>query len=414
MPNPFAVLFERRSGAISDSHGLYELLSRGFRSLSGVTVNENSAMALAAVSTCVRIISRSISTLPADVIERQSERVRVPALKHWARLLLIRPNGWMTWQDLICFVVVHILLRGNAYLFKVRDASNPKVVTELLPLHPDQIEVEQGPFPELAISYKWTTREGRAYKFTQNEIVHFRNVSSNGVVGRSVLQDHKETFGAGIATQAHAGTYWGRGGLPSVILRHPSQLKPAAKKNLETFWENTYGGGAEQKRVAVIEEGMSLEQITPKLAEAQYIETRGFTEGEVFGIYQVPRFLSGNTEKATTWGTGIEQQFIGLMTLCLTPYVIGIEQRFNRDVIGDPSDRFSLKLYLQGFMRGDSAARALYYRVMREVGAYSANDIRGLEDLNPLAEGGDVYLQPTNLAPLGWSPTPSPAKEPKE
>lgn len=405
--NPFAVLFERRSGAITDSHSLWEYLARGSRSLAGVNVNENTALSLAAVSTCVRIISRSIATLPADILERRDEKTRVPAKKHWARALISRPNGWQTWQDFLLFVVVHLLLRGNAYFRIIRSSTNPKEISQLLPLHPDRMAVKQAPFPDLSLEYEYSSPDGRTIKLSQRDVLHFRNLSTNGVVGRSVLEDHRETFGAGIATQTHAATFWGKGGLPSVVLHYPKALKDAAKTNLENSWAAKYGGNADQSRVAVLEEGTTVEPLSPKLADMQYIETRGFNEGEIFGIYQVPRFLSGNTEKATTWGTGIEQQFIGFLTLCLAPYVVGIEQRFNADILGDTTGEFQLKLFFQGFLRGDSTSRALYYRVMREVGAMNADDIRAFEDMNPIPDGkGQIYLQPTNLAPIGWAPTP--------
>jgi hypothetical protein len=54
---------------------------------------------------------------------------------------------------------------------------------------------------------------------------------------------------------------------------------------------------------------------------------------------------------------------------------------------------------LQGLLRGDVAARFGAYRIGREIGVYSANEIRAFENLGPV-EGGDTFLQPLNLTPL--------------
>jgi hypothetical protein len=84
--------------------------------------------------------------------------------------------------------------------------------------------------------------------------------------------------------------------------------------------------------------------------------------------------------------------------------LVSFEQRFHLDLL-DGDDRYQLKFYPQSLMRGDVAARGAWYRVMREIGAYSANDIRLLEDEPPIPNG-DTYLQPANLTPLGSVPTP--------
>jgi hypothetical protein len=105
--------------------------------------------------------------------------------------------------------------------------------------------------------------------------------------------------------------------------------------------------------------------------------------------------------------TGIEQQQIGFLAFTLRPDLVSWEQRLTLDLIQRP-DKYFVEFTLDGFMRADAAARGAYYRVMREVGAYSANDIRQLENMNPI-ENGDIYLQPTNLTPLGSTPpTPAP------
>ena len=163
MPNPLRSLFERRSGAISTSHDLWEALSRGYRSIAGVDVTESTAMQVSAVASCVRLIAGDLASMPVDVIERLSERERRPAVTHPVRRILSQPNSWQTWPEYLAMQSTHVLLRGNGYSVIVRDSATSngsEQIRELIPMNPDQVTVEQAPWPGLGIKYTWTPTGG--------------------------------------------------------------------------------------------------------------------------------------------------------------------------------------------------------------------------------------------------------------
>jgi HK97 family phage portal protein len=236
--------------------------------------------------------------------------------------------------------------------------------------------------------------------------LHLKGLSTDGRMGRSVLADAREMFGIALATQEHAASFWSRDATPSVVLQHPGKLGEKAKRNIEESFEAIYGRTKDKRRTAVIEEGMTISQLSLTANDSQFLETRQFQRSEIAGWFHVPPHMIGDTEKSTSWGTGIEQQQIGFVTLTLAPDLVNWEQRLALDLLSDADrERFFFKFNTNALMRGDSASRGMFYRVMREVGAYSANDIRALEDMNPIAgTDGDTYLQPTNLAPIGSNP----------
>lgn len=403
MRNPLRALFETRS--ISTSHELYAALLRGHRSLAGVDVSETTAMQIAAVASCVSLIARDIASLPVDIIERVSERERRAAVGHPLRRVLSQPNSWQTWPEWCAQAVSHQQLRGNSYSLVIRSQGATgagEQISELIPMHPDQVTVEQSAMPSLALTYKWTPANGgRQYEFVQGDVLHVRGLSTNGVTGRSVLSDARETFGVALATQNHASRFWSGGGVPRVVLKHPKTVGKGSQ-NLEKSWARNYGSGSDQSMVAVLEEGMELETLSVTAEDSQFLETRQFTRGEICGLFHVPPHMIGDTEKSTSWGTGIEQQSIGYFRHALLPLIVNLEARMGRSLLVN-RERFGIKFYAQGFLRGDSQARAAYYWQMRQMGALSANDVRAFEDLNPI-DGGDVYLQPSNLVPLGFVP----------
>jgi HK97 family phage portal protein len=408
--NPFAPLFERK--AIGSPYDLMSYLLKGVSSTAGVSVNEAKALNLAAVMTCVSLRSRALASLPCAVFERIDERSRRPA-KHSITRVLSKPNSWQTRSELFSLLEVHRVLRGNAFAWKniVRLGNGPdgrferNQIRELIPMHPDQVELvddyDEFGGPRL---YRLHRKKAPPVDIPAGEVMHLKGLSTDGRMGRSVLADAREMLGGALATQEHAANFWASDATPSVVLKHPGKLGDKGRKNLEESWDAIYGRQKDKRRTAIIEEGMEIQQLSLNSKDSQFLETRKFQRSEIAGWFHVPPHMIGDTEKTTSWGTGIEQQQIGFVVMTMAPDLVNWEQRLAMDLLSDDDrEKVFFKFNTNALMRGDSASRAAYYRVMREVGAYSANDIRALEDMNPIADG-DTYLQPVNLAPLGSDP----------
>ncbi len=154
---------------------------------------------------------------------------------------------------------------------------------------------------------------------------------------------------------------------------------------------------------------MKLEQLSVTEQDMQFLETRKFSRGEIAGWFHVPPHMIGDTEKSTSWGTGIEQQQIGFLSFTLRPDLVSWEARMNRDLIQN-RERFYVKFAIEGFMRGDSAARSIWYDRMVRMGAFSINDVLAFEDMDAIA-GGDEHIVDMNRKPIG-APDPEPTPDP--
>lgn len=419
MRNPLRSLFDIETRGIGNSHELLSYLMRGSESTAGATVNEQSALNIAAVMTCVSLISRTIATLPLGIYERGEDgRSKHRAKRHPLKSIVDTPNSWQTRAEFVQMMQTHLLLRGNAYAWINRSSVVDGVVRELIPLHPDRVRVEQKPDWRLVYTLELTS--GREIELPTHEVLHLRGLSTDGIVGRSALADARELFGSAIATQDYTSNFWKRDATPSVVLSHPKTLSEKARTGLRDQWEATYAGkGA--RRVAVLEEGMSIERLTMTAEDAQFLETRKFQRGEIAGWFHVPPHMIGDTEKTTSWGTGVEQQQIGFETFTIRPWLVVWEQRLNRDLI--TSDRYFMEFNLAGLRRGDMQARKEYFSAMLDRGVFSINDVREIETLNPV-EGGDTRLVARNMVPLDQvdaiieaetaQPDPAPGEETTE
>ena len=146
---------------------------------------------------------------------------------------------------------------------------------------------------------------------------------------------------------------------------------------------------------------MSFTPLSMPNNEAQFLETRKFQVTEICRIFRVPPHMIGDLERATF--SNIESQNISFAVHTIRPWLVRIEQAVNRALIPhNEKGRFYVQFNIDGLMRGDYKSRMEGYAIARQNGWMSANDIRALENLNPISgeEGGDAYLVNGNMIPI--------------
>jgi len=329
------------------------------------------------------------------------------AMAHPLRRVLLKPNTWQTHCELFGMLEAHRLLRGNGYAWINRvTASSPDgvegdQVAELIPMHPDQVEVVDNPTTDDfggPTAYKLHKRNGQTVPLAQREVFHPKNWSTNGRTGRSFITDMREVIGGALATQDHANALWSNDATPSVTLTHPKTLSDKAKKGLEESWEKTYGRGKDKKRVAVLEEGVELKQISLSPEDGQFLETQQDLRSQIAAALMVPPHMMGLADKSTSWGTGIAEQNIALLTLTLGPDLRNWQERIAFDLITRP-DKYQAKFNIRAFLMGSFQQQIETLVKGIQGGIYSVNDALGWLDMNPI-EGGDVHLAPANFTLL--------------
>ena len=209
----------------------------------------------------------------------------------------------------------------------------------------------------------------------------------------------KNAIGTTLAVEEFGASFFENGARLSGVLEHPGIIKDTAK--VRESWQATYGGSENVGKVAILEEGMKYQQIGIPPEDAQFLETRKFQTAEIARIFRVPLHLIGDLEHATF--SNIEQQSLEYVKYTLNAWIVRWEQALNKSLFF-PSERgkYFVKFNVDGLLRGDYQSRMSGYATARQNGWLSANDIRELEDLNPIPDedGGNLYLINGNMIKL--------------
>lgn len=365
------------------------------RSASGKPVNARSAIQVTGVYACVRVISETVASLPLHVFERDGEGYKKAVNHRLYNVLHDEPNSEMTSFVLREVMLAHLLLWGNSYCQILRDGNMR--VAGLYPLLPDRMTVDRDEHGVLTYTYQPT--KGGVVQLNPRDVLHIPGLGFDGIMGYSPIALERNAIGLALSAEEYGGKVYANGATPSGILTHPGTVKNP--KAIRDAWQNTYGGSGNSGKVAVLEEGMTFHPISMSNADAQFIETRQFQLEEICRIYRVPPHMVGDLRHATF--SNIEHQALEFAQYTIAPWLVRIEQSMNRALFTESEKKkHYVHFNMDGLLRGDYESRMRGYTSGIQAGIFSINDVRALENLNPIPdeEGGNLHMVNGTMTPL--------------
>ena len=377
----------------------------GNRNPSGVRIDPETALRSTVVLACVRVLSSSVAGLPLHLYRRLPNGGKEIAREvPLYRILHERPNGWQTSYEWREQIMLHLLTHGQAFV----EIAGAGPATQLIVLHPSRMQVER--IENGRLRYRYREDRGTETIYSQDAIMHLRWLSDDGVNGMVPVELARDAIGLARACEIHGASFFGNGARPGVVLSTDSTISAEAAEALRNGWERMHRGSERSHRTAVLQGGLKpIELGGGNMQESQFLETRRFAVEEICRIYGVPPHLVGDLTRSSF--SNIEQQSLDFVTNGLMPWLRRIELAVGRDLITD--DTLFAEFDTRGSLRADAAGRGAYYNTLWNLGVLSVNEIRALENLNPV-EGGDVrfvQLNMTTLDKAAAEPEPTPVVE---
>jgi len=393
-------LLERRY-SLSDLDKAMDLAVAGRNTATGVSVTEKTALQSVAVFACVRILSETLASIPLPLYRRITTRSKRRAYEHpLYSLLHDAPNPEMTSFNFREALMSHIVLWGNAYA-EVDWNINTGRPRALWPLLPNKMRVKR---VNGGLFYYYRLPDGQEKIFPALNIFHVPGLGFDGLIGYSPIHMAREAIGLSLATEEFGARFFGNGAKPGGVLEHPNKLGAGAQENLRKSWNEMHQGLSNQHRIAILEEGMKYHQVGIPPDDAQFLETRKFQRSEIASFFHIPPHMIGDLERATF--SNIEHQGIEFVVYTMRPWFVRWEQVISKKLLW-PDERkdYFAEFLVEGLLRGDVESRYKAYSVGRQWGWLSANDVRELENMDPLPDDqGNIYYVPMNMLPAGTAP----------
>jgi HK97 family phage portal protein len=375
---------EKESNVTTPSKWFVNWINGGETS-SGEVVNEETAMKMAAVYACIRLLSQSVAKLPLHVYNNKGGKKIKDERHAVTQLLETRPNPYMTPFDFKMTMEAHRQLYGNAYAeIQFGRDGYPK---GLWILNPELTEVVTDDKNHGRVWYTTVLPDGQSVKLKYENVLHIKNIGLTGLKGMSPIAVARETIGSQMASQKYVSKFYKNGTTAKGVLSVPGvTLKPEAKKIVREEWEKMNTGMTNANRIAILDSGITYQDLTMSQADAQFIETQKLNTTDIARIYNVPPHMIADLEHATF--SNIEHQSISFVKNTLQPLLVSWEQALNFQLFTPTEQKnYYCKYNVDSELRGDSKSRAEYYEIMERIGAYNIDEIRDKEDLPALEDG---------------------------
>lgn len=363
------------------------------RTQSGQYVDEDVALRYATVWRCIDVTAKAIGILPQSVYEKTKtgRKERLDGVIRW--ILHNQPNPEMNPYQFKHALVTHLLSWGNAYCEIERDSADRPLW--LWPLTPDRVK----PFRDASsqqIIYRVRNQGAADSELEARNVLHLRGLGFDGLIGYSPIRKAAESIGLGLAMEEFGASFFGNGSHMGGYLTHPQRLSDPARKNLEDSLQKRSGRKNAGKWL-VLEEGLTPQQMSIPPDEAQFLESRKHHPIEICRWFGVPPHKVFQLERAT-WNN-IEHQNLEFASDAVQPIVTQFEQEADLKLFGRVNRGvLYTKFNMAALLRGDQKSRFEAYEIGHRNGWLNADEIRALEDMNPIPGGlGKLYVMQAQM-----------------
>ena len=350
------------------------------------------SVAIAAMNT----IASGLSHPPLKLYRRLENGGRTPAQEHpLYRVLQHNFNPQLEAFHGREWLTMAALQYGNAFA-RIKTNGRGQVMA-LYPLDPRLVTVEK--LKTGRLRYKVQKSDGGVQIYLQEEMLHIRYRTRDGIVGVSPIQHARQSFGLALSQNDEAAAQSENAFRPSMILSFPQILNGDNKTAILDKFKARFIGATKAGEPVILDGGADAKPISQSSKDAEFLESRKLSNLDICRIFSVPPSAVGITDNATYSNIGEESR--ALVVRCLAPWAKRIEQAMNSALLTPESRKvYFIEHDLAGLLRGDMEARYNAYRVGKEWGWLSANEIRAYENM-PKIDGGDEYLSPLNMRPVG-------------
>lgn len=366
-----------------DDPYLPDFLRGGTANAAGQVVNERSATRNATFFRAVNLITGTVGMLPLNLHRKLDDGTIEKATDHPVyQLLRVRPNKYQRPYQFKSYMQGRALLEGNAFAYKV---PGTRGVQALVPLDPKRVRVELTDAFELR--YRWEPRTGGERVLTAAEVLHLRAPwSSDGITGEGLLKVAAEALGLAQITDEAASRLMRNGAYVGGVLVHPKSLSKEAQANLRAQFDERYAGASNAGRWMIAEEGMEPKVLGTTGKDAEGLAQRKHQAEEVSRFTGVPRPLLMFDE--TSWGSGIEQLGLFLITYCLLPWFNAWEEVIGQSLLTEAEQqthyaKFNEAALLRGSLKDQAEFFAKALGGPGAAGFMTPNEAREKMDMNP-------------------------------
>jgi HK97 family phage portal protein len=354
-------------------------------------ITADKALTYVAYWAAIQRISSDTAKLPIHEYEKGN---KLTSNNGVAALLSTKPNPTQTPYTFKQTMQSHALSWGNAYAEIIRNGGGKPVSLSII--HPSRVTVVPSA-DGMSISYQIWQPTGSTSVIAGTNMLHVHGLG-DGIIGYSPVYLFRQNLKLSLEAEKTGAKFFQNMMRPSAVMSHPKTLGEEAYNRLKKSINQRNQGSSNAGDVMLLEEGLTMAQWSIPPSDAQFLETRVMGIQDVSRIFNIPPHKLADLSRSTF--SNIEEQQVEYVVDCLQPWLTNWEQEIEAKLLTESErERISVRFAVEGLLRGNSTARSDFYTKMFNLGVYSVNDIRALENMESIS-GGDEHFVQVNLQTL--------------
>jgi len=354
-----------------------------FETQAGSFIDYTTALGINSVWACVSLIADTISALPVDTYIRK-DGIAYPYRPRptWVGRPDAMINSTSFWQQ----TMISLLLDGNAFIRIFRDPITGQILSMMV-LNPMKVTVSRK--ANGTKRYVYQGEDGK--ELSSDDMLHITGsiLMPGDIRGKSTVDSLKENLGLSMSLESFAARFFGQGTQTSGVIEYPGALSAEQAENLSRSFDRAHKGYRKAHRTGILSGGATFKPTSVANDQAQMLDSRRLAVEDVARMFRVPTNMIGLNERGAQSYNSNEQNAISFVTHTLRPWLAKLEDAFSALL----PDTAYLSFNTDDLLRGDYATRIEGYAKMLQNGVMSANEVRRIENMRPVA-GGDVVRVP--------------------
>ena len=327
------------------------------KTTAGISITEDKSLAVSAVFACVKVVAETMSQMDLEVVEKvgKTTKANTNHPNYW--LLHAEPSPYYNAFEWKQGMMAYALLWGNAYSKIKRDRfATAKELQMIPPWEVTPKMTERG-----KLYYEWQNDKGTEIILAE-DMIHLKNLGTNGLIGLSPIQIQRENLGNAVAKMNHDGAFYSNGAKASGILMTPGTMGNTEQDNLKTSFEKANSGSKNRFKTIILEEGVKYQQLTIPQNDAQFLESKKFEQTEIAGWFRVPPHMIGNLAESNY--SNVDAMDRAFAKTCIVPWVTRFQQEIDRKLFFEGErGRFMSQFNLDDLIKGDMKSRFEAYQM---------------------------------------------------
>jgi HK97 family phage portal protein len=364
---------------------------------SGSQIYGTTAMKLTSVFACNRVLAETLASCPVFLYEKDENGNRKQVSTNASELLRYAPNPDMTPVQFKETGATNINLGGNFFAQKIKNSFGQLIQLRPIPWH------------RVLSRYNYQTHrleyivDGFDIPYSRDDILHIPGLTFDGYVGITPISYAQNALNIGKNQDEFTNNFYNNGVQTSGVFEYEDELSDDAFKRLKEDIKTNYRGLKNAGTPLILEGGGKYREVTMKLSDAQFVESKRFTVEDICRLFRVPLHLVQDLSRSTN--NNIEHQSLEFVMYTMLPWFKRWEENLNLQLLTPEEKKKGMyfEFKIDTLLRGDAKTRAEAYATGRQWGWLSVNDIRRMENMDPIPNG-DIYLQPSNMFEAGKQP----------